>query len=384
MASAVKFSAEIANKTFALGSISPFTRDSLLTTLSSAIDAGFMSSSSKTHSTSAIATRRLRPLQLESFDGKVASPAIEIGNVLSRLHMLTVLQHCPGEPAVTTSARSLALRSDTAACSFGACPKIHVDSPALLMDDTTSVASSSFVLDGASLAEISNTAITRSQCKGQTAGLSLGLMAVTWRGNPHQSTDGDDFDDFDRFVQLIGNVTSLTLTACGKEIEVANLSTPIAVTLPLPSVLMQAGPEYDDDIGMTSKTSNAPYEFCARVGNVALILCQATGELRNVTCAVEDAPWNVSWCNRAVQQIAECRFYDTLRHAWSSQGCRVNTTSSASSMPMVRCECDHLTDFSAGIGQQIFEGYYIVTVLGGADEEALLRSWAVCMEHMIR
>ena len=330
--SAVAFAASVANASRALRSISPDARSSLVSALSSTINAGFLGGQ----------TRHRRRLS------SAVDPADEITDVLSAIHLLTLADLYPGEEAVTTSAGALALRSLLAQCTSGACDSMRMTSPILLGEEETNVAEAAFVLSGSTLEEMSS--LTPSRCS--TTDGKLGLLTIRWQHDPHQHQ-----------TAAVLNVSSLSATRCGGELAVQNLSSPIRITLPA------AAPQN----GASAVEENFT-AACSRAGDQAVITYEDSDIRFNATC-LQSLRWNVS-CGIRVA-LPQCLWYDSASQTWLADGCHSINLTTSDGATTVSCECSHLTDFAGRISTQVAGGFSIVEVLTTVDTESLRQSWAI-------
>lgn len=310
----VRFAADVANASRALGSISDDARASLVSALSSTIDAGFLLRSSVLRRSSS--WWHLVP----SDDDDDDAASGEIQSVLTDVHLLTLKKHCPGEAPVTTRARSLALRSTQAECVLGACQPLVLGSPPLegngdgASSDEDEDGEASFELSSSTLAEISS---LRSGCGGNygeaEASESLGFMSITWGSDPHViATSLGRSDGL--------NVTSLSVTRCGTEVSVQNLTSRILLHL-------QGHVEH---VGISSNTVSGT---CDVVGEFS-VRCNASHELVEVVCPEIGISWDVA-CPAARAQ-SMCHFFDATAGVWDDYGCTVLNRSQSN----VLCACN--------------------------------------------
>ena len=338
--SAVAFAASVVNASRALRSISRDARSSLVSALSSTINAGFLGGKTRHR-------RRLSP---------AVDPVAKITDVLRTIHLLTLADLYPGEEAVTTSARAIALRSSQAQCVSGACDSIRMTSPILLGEEETNTAEAVFMLSGDTLGEMSS--LTPSRCSTTN---ELGLLAIRWQHDPHQHETAEAFS------QLL-NVSSLSATRCGGELAVQNLSSPIRITLP--AALSQNGATVADEENSTAA--------CSRAGDRAVISCNKDSDLRfNATC-LESLRWNVS-CGICYTTVPQCLWYDTASQTWLADGCHAINTTTSDGATAVSCECSHLTEFAGSIGREVAQGFTIIAVLGGGVGEEEIRESAAIL-----
>ena len=309
-ASGLRFAAMIANASRTLGSMTDRTRLSVVSSLSSTIDAGILS--------------QLRRRLLSEND----LFAEEMTAVLESLHLQSTGVIFPGEE-MTTSARSLALHSVQSACTLGTtCGPLRVVAPPLATGSASDNQAASYTVPARSLTEImSNIGDCASDGYGNVI---AGVMSVTWSSSPHELDDTHS-----RLVwHESANVTSLTFSACGRTMAVHNLTVPIVVRLPV-----VPGSDFDEE---------APEIFSGKCNDARSDLrvrCNSSGEVVNVTCpdilhsTQVSNTWNVT-CPVA-RRALECRFWDSVELRWSTAGCTVQPNNT--SRQQVVCKCDHLT-----------------------------------------
>ena len=339
-ASAVAYTSDILA---GISTISEETRSSLMGALSSVVQAGFLKLDSR--------RRRL---------ANGGSAAYKITTALQSVHLLTLQELAPREEPVSTQSRALSLSTSKASCWLGTCVPTRVHAPALLTVDATSAESSeaSFELGEATLKEIVGKAVT---C-AVDGSAELGMMAVSWETNPHgASEEGSQVENRDITFPRVGNVTSLSVTACGGLVAVENLTSPITVSLPVSSRSEQAA---------SANTSDEVIEGTCKANGKYLVTC-STNVTVNLTCPGVGFRWNVT-CPPIVAAPA-CRFFDDVGGRWGMTGCEVVNASSANND--LTCRCTHLTDFTAMIGLRFGKAKTIVTRT--PTQEDLVRSLAV-------
>jgi hypothetical protein len=339
--SAVRFAESVANSSRALRSISDDTRASLVSALSSTVDAGFLGSRTN--------RRRLSTTK---------TPATEIQSILSTVHLLTLGQLYPGEDPVTTSARALALKSTQAQCALGKCQGVHVSSPSLLGEEEDRV-DASFILSDSTLAEIS---ALDSRCKGSVSEEALGLQTIRWKWDPHHSQTADGA------TSVTHNVSSFTVARCGGEVVVQNLSSPFRTMLP--AVMPRTDSTAADEESIT-------FSSCYRAGDRAIVRCEAdnSSSSHHALC-LDTLLWNVS-CGTKVA-VPQCLWYDDPSRSWRSDGCRpVNISTNGPTF--VECECNHATDFSGSVVTRAAQGFGIVMVVQNVNTDQLRKNWAILL-----
>ena len=296
------------NVVASVSTISEATRSPIVGALSSIIHAGFLQ----------LETRRRR---LTS-----GSAASEISQVLQNIHLLTLQDLVPGEEPVMTRSTALSLSSSKASCSLGSCMNAQVRAPALLDDDAGGDGAASFELGETTLQEI----VTGGSVKCAVGGSAeLGMMATTWKSNPYDEEDGAVETNETRFAE-VGNVTSLSLTACGDHIAVENLTSPIAISLPVSSRF---------NLPSLTSTREVLRGVCDAEGQHT-VYCNTTGwRPVSVACPGAGAKWNVT-CE-AASTFPACRFFDESNGRWGTAGCEVVSSRSADAMlDMVDCQCN--------------------------------------------
>ena len=222
----------------------------------------------------------------------------------------------------------------------------HARAPALL-DDARAAAL--FELCPETMGEI-----VRAVCCAADGEAELGLLATAWKSNPHARAD----ERFSGSAQSDkGNVTGLSISACGGLISVANLTSPIIISLPVSSRQGQTW-----SMSGTCDAEGAQFATCSPGNNNAPrfnFSCPAPGVEWNTTCRAEPVP--------------TCRFFDEVSGSWSSDGCTTANTSEG----LVTCACGHLTDFSGAMNFQLVEGAGVVIGLGDVEAKQLHRNWGV-------
>ena len=372
-ASAVDYASGVVAST---GSISETARSSIVGSLSSVVQAGFLRADS----------RRRRPTNN-------ASAVSKITTVLQDVHLLALQDLVPGEEPIATRSHALSLSSSKVSCSQGTCMNAQASAPALLDDVDDAVnGAASFELSGDTLSEL----ISGSVNCAVDGSAELGMMATTWGTNPYSADDEVDAtaESEARFAK-VGNVTSLSLTACGNLVAVKNLSSPITISLPVTSRV---------ELPTLTNTSKFLQGSCEAEGQLTAF-CNANSTV-NVTCPAAGANWNVT-CPADVAYPA-CRFFDEQNDRWDTEGCTAMNFSSVESLESIHCYCTcaavalcvavastihrevttyahacvnggllgtHLTSFTGAIGLKFGKARSIVTT--PPTKEGILASMAV-------
>ena len=308
--SAVAFAASVANARRAHRFISQDARASLVSALSSTIDAGF-----------------LRTRANDRHGSSAVDRATEISDVLRAVHLSTLENLYPGEAPVTTRSRSLAMRSTRPQCAFGTCKPLLLNSPPL---NYNTKSDGSFYLSAEALAEIASRRTSCGTHQSNSAGAEFGLQAVRWI-NPFSTyvNLGDA-----QFPSAANSSVSLwSFTACGREMTVVNLSAPVKMALPITGSLR----EFDE-------TEQIVEGDCESDGLV-LVRCNATGHLINLTCPSKGSRWNVT-CPR-IAPVPACVFWDGAD--WSNNGVTVTNATNTT----VHCTSSHLTNYLAIVGETV-------------------------------
>ena len=329
--SAVAFAASVANASLSLRFISQDVRASLVSALSSTIDAGFLRTSANSrHGHSAVGR------------------ATEISDVLRTVHLSTLENLYPGQAPVTTRARSLVSQSTRPQCAFGTCEPLLLNAPPLSYG---SKSDGSLDLSAEALVEIAS---LRSSCgtdpsssAGSSAG--FGLQAVRWV-NPFSTAVNFDNAQFPSTANA--SVSSWSFTACGRELTVVNLSAPVKMTLPIAGSLREF-----DEMEQIVKGG------CESDGSVVLVSCNTTGHLINLTCPCKGSRWNVT-CPRIVP-VPVCVFWDGVD--WSNSGVTVTNATNTT----VHCTSSHLTNYLAIVGETLTGMENTMAVYGEATPAML-------------
>lgn len=302
-ASGVAFAAHIASNATQLPTSA---RKSIIGALSSVVEAGFFRSKTQ---------RRLS----SSSD---ASAASEVAAVLQAVHRLTLKDLAPGEEPTETQAGALALSSSKTSCSLGSCTAIEGRAPSLF-DGRNSNAS--IVLSSPTLVDIVETSELSESCAS-----SLGLSVVSWGESPYP-VPGHDSESSN--MTLSGNVTSFTVTSCGEEVDVANLSVPVVITLPI-TPLEPVGAVHTFVAHCDGDTDEVTVP-CVDVGggDETLVLDCRRGGAYNATCP-------------SVSSTAVCAFWDERQSTWSTENCVAQPSGRGASSTSVRCECNHLSSYT--------------------------------------
>ena len=412
---AVRFAGDIANSSRVLGGISPAARSALVASLSSVVDAGYL------HRSPAAVTA----MATETEDGEAVRTAATwraaaVSDVLRRVHLLSLSQLAPAEDALVDQAPSLALSTSKAGCSINGCSgasaMLDVSSVRLFSADKTDGTSVRAMVRSETVSEVllalargDNNCASIFGGDDAVAEGEVGLQAVAWRRNPWpasssapasivaSATAGGGW-----LFDAVGEnktVLSVTLSSCGRSLDVANVSTPILLELPIavPSLspsssssfsssslsawdeLVQDLMVYDEffsgscdgdmeaeaphissTVPLSTLPSPAPTKTSSSSAKSLLVRCNTSGALLNVTCPVGAVTWNVT-CP-PLNATRTCLFYDHTRAAWSERGVGVAShdasmlfaPSEGSSTSLhddddtvvVRCETTHLSEFA--------------------------------------
>jgi hypothetical protein len=297
----VAFALQICNASRRLHSVPSEARISLITAASSVIDAGFLHTGS--------------------------SGGSAISELLQEVHLLSMSSLAPGEVQLVTQAGSLSIGSQAVACSFGECPAVAVPIP-LLNDDETINDHASFALSSGSVAEI----MTTIDCEADDG---VGLQVVRWGVNPYSSMNLGE--EGTTFLSSAANasVSSLSVTACGREVAVADLSDPVRMDLPLAaiSVVESSKPTLIEVICHPDESSIAVRCSSALTGRSYThnITCpnDSTSDFFNASCPVE------------VSRV--CVWWDGTTATWSTHG--VAAIDDNQTFNTVQCASSHLTTF---------------------------------------
>ena len=336
--SAVQLASFIANASATLGSISDGTRRSLVASLSACVDSTFLGPT--------FDERRLAVV--------VGGRVTQIKDVLHHIHDLTLMDHSPGEAAVTTSAPSLALRSTQAKCAFGTCDSLVLPSAAFA-DAGTSDGNASFALSRTCLEEIAR----GSTYHGGQISHSLGMMAVSWKRNPHPSTG-------DTVVGSNASIAGLSITHRGSVVSVQNLSSRIFVSLP-------SNDEQKMEGRGSSTNKSITHNFtCNQTGDAFIVRCRATNKTTSHVCPSNDFMLNVT-CDTRSHDVQTCSYFDSDSSSWRSEGIETVDVSRAG----VSCMVSHLTDFSASMSRRVVAGFTVLRAVNGLSQQHIRRSWGV-------
>lgn len=176
---------------------------------------------------------------------------------------------------------------------------------------------------------------TLSSLSSSSGSSSLGVSATVWASNKYRSVSSD------RSGRPVwptnGPTLSLGLTSAGSNysaLQVANLSTPIRLTLPF-SLSSHAGPSIPSPRAVLVRC--LAYQY-----GTASVACTSSGlatlvSYINVTCNGSAAEVTVT-CPVA----GLCAFFNTSTRQWDTQGCTTLGTQDG----VTQCDCNHLTDFT--------------------------------------
>ena len=296
----VVFALHICNATRRLRAVPSEARTSLITAASSVVDAGFLNS-------------HQNPPTLET------RAASDITELMQRVHLLSLPDLAPGEDQLVTRARSLSIGSQKAACSFGKCLAVAIP---ISDNDRTS-----FSLTPNSMTEI----MAMADCETDDG---VGLQLVRWGVNPFSVSFNVDDDGSSSFPSVANaSVSAISVTACGRELAVANLSDPMRLHLPI------AARYVADERKQTLEGD------CDSEGSVVVVRCNATDQHFNLTCPTKDSRWNLT-CPRIVP-VPACVFWDG--HKWSAEGIVVANTTGTT----IDCTSTHMTNYLGIVGETI-------------------------------
>ena len=221
-----------------------------------------------------------------------------VAEVLERIHYLTIDGMSPGEDQLITRSALVALGSQKATCMFDACAPVSIAVPSFLNDGAPT--DEEFGLSSESLAEITAT----TDCD---AGGDLGFSIVQWAVSPFGTAVDINYDDMEVLSTVNSTVSSFSVTPCGREVKVSNLSTPVTITLVV----------VGKDEG-ASKANGADEEcylgVCESEAPI-VVHCNSTDEDVNITCENKGS-YNAT-CPR-VSSFATCLFWNG--EAWSDDG----------------------------------------------------------------
>ena len=236
--------------------------------------------------------------------------------------MLSLSPLLPGEEPLVTTAAQLSVSSQKVACAFGKCPGVAI---AVGMNSDRA----SFSLEPKSVAEIM--AMVDCETDDDTA-----LQVVRWGANPFStSVDLSDDGGSSAFFPSVANVSvsAMSVTACGRELAVVNLSNPVRMELPIAARFVAHENEREQMVEGR----------CERSDSVVQVRCNATGNLVNLTCPTKQSRWNMT-CPRIVQSPA-CLFWDGDK--WSNYGVTVSNVTGTK----VHCASTHMTNYLAIVGE---------------------------------
>ena len=311
--SGVDFAAEIINETRSLGVVSHNSRSSLVKALSHTLDAGVMD---------------------DDAEGFVSGT---IAGTLKWLHLISLADLAPGEEQLVTSAPSLALGSQKAACFAGTCLHVQTNAPLLHREDLPSSSKQEqFVLSPQTVAEVVENSICTSD-EGQ-----IGLQAVRWRRNPfasrsHQPENAES-------MAANHSAVGLSITACEREQVVVNLSTPVVMTLALP-----LRPTRNETFSNTSAHPQMFHGICDRNDPVVVVYCESNQESYTTICPSNDSVRQWQWTITCPKwySIAKCLYWDGS--AWADDGVSALNATIDDGSNVVRCESTHLTTYTSTV-----------------------------------
>ena len=280
--------------------------------------------------------------------------ATEISDVLRTVHLSTLENLYPGEDPISTQSEFLSLGSQKTSCDAHSCASVVVSPPALSNEDPSS---SSFTLSSEALSEIVaglNTGFER-----ETTEL-LGIQTVAWGTNPWEWPSGPwSLDDGITFPSMVNaSVFSISLTTTGSEIEVANLSSPVVMALPVST--RQAPETADNNLTIEGKCNEqSSLNFTVR--------CETTGEDYEVVCQTRDHVWHLN-CRVEYAPAASCLYFNGI--TWSSDEITVRNRSDSE----VQCSSTHLSSYVGIVGQSATSAGTVMSTYGSLSRDDFERS----------
>ena len=253
-----------------------------------------------------------------------------IVDTLEQLHLLSLVGLVPGEDQLVTSAPSLALGTQKAACFAGTCTRVQTNAP--LFHREASSDQEQFVLSSQTVREV----VENSNCTSEEG--QIGVQAVRWRRNPYASRSRQTENT--KVTAANHSVVGLIITACEREQVVANLSTPVAMALGLP-----LRPTRNKTSLNTTSHPQAFHGMCDD-DSIVVVYFESTKANYTMICPVNDSARRRQWTITCPEgySIAKCLYWDGSE--WSDDGVSALNATIDDDSNIVHCESTHLTTYT--------------------------------------